>query len=255
MSAEIDMKTYLPEDDFQPQVEEFVNTPQPEAVEAPQVVDQVAQQTQQTDKEVNFQAFRDEIKQKISEVEQLKAQRESDRREFQLQMELLKANAGQQPQREKKLFEGMNDDDVLNVRELRKEFESIDANYRARIDELEFQQSHPDYVDVLNNYLTPLIKEDPSIAAEIRMSSTPAATAYRYGVLAKRASPGQQVQPQEAQAPPQPSQTAQRIVENARKPATLAQAGGQSVLSKADYYATMSDKEFMELAQRNLSGI
>lgn len=254
MSAELDMRTYLPEDDFQPQQEVFVDAPVQEAQEVPLVVDQEAQQPQ-TDKEANFQAFREEIKQKIGEVEQLKAQRESDRREFQLQMELLRANTGQQhqPQKEKRLFDGMNDDDVLNVKELRREFESIDANYRARIDELEFQQSHPDYVDVLNNYLTPLIKEDPSIASEIRQSANPAATAYRYGSLAKRAAPSQH---QEVQAsPPSPSQTAQRIVENARKPATLAQAGGQSVLSKADYYATMSDKEFMQMAQKNLEGI
>jgi len=48
---------------------------------------------------------------------------------------------------------------------------------------------------------------------------------------------------------------AQRIVENARKPATLSQAGGQSVLSKADYYATMSDAEFMKMANQHLESV
>jgi hypothetical protein len=60
------------------------------------------------------------------------------------------------------------------------------------------------------------------------------------------------------ETPPQPSQqsmNAQRIVENARKPGTLAQAGGQSALSKADYFATMSDAEFMKMASKHLDTI
>jgi hypothetical protein len=51
------------------------------------------------------------------------------------------------------------------------------------------------------------------------------------------------------------SENAQRIVENAKKPGTLSQAGGQGALSKADYYASMSDQEFMRMASRNLEGI
>ena len=53
----------------------------------------------------------------------------------------------------------------------------------------------------------------------------------------------------------QKSENAQRIVENARKPGTLSQGGGQAALSKADYFASMSDAEFMKMATRNLEGI
>jgi hypothetical protein len=61
----------------------------------------------------------------------------------------------------------------------------------------------------------------------------------------------------QAQQPtPQPkNENAQRMVDNARKPGTLSQAGGQSVLSKADYFATMSDAEFMRMASKNLESI
>jgi hypothetical protein len=51
------------------------------------------------------------------------------------------------------------------------------------------------------------------------------------------------------------NENAQRIVDNSKKPGTLSQAGGQSTLSKADYFASMSDQEFMKMATRNLEGI
>jgi len=57
------------------------------------------------------------------------------------------------------------------------------------------------------------------------------------------------------QAQTQKSTIAEKIVENSRKPGTLSSAGGQSVLSKADYYASMSDKQFAEFASKNLEGI
>jgi len=249
MSAEIDVRTYLPEDEPQQETfsENLVNNIQEEAPKE-------AAESPQDDKEQNFKAFREEIKQKISEVEQLKTQREQDRREFQLQMELIKANVErqQEPVKPRKMFDGMADDDVLNVAEVRKELESREVNYQARIEELEFQQTHPDYVDVLNNYLSPLIKEHPSLAERISRDSHPAAFAYMLGSIAKAKhdSPSPTPAP-----PPSKAEVAQRIVENARKPGTLAQAGGQSVLSKADYYATMSDQEFLKLAASNLEGI
>ena len=50
-----------------------------------------------------------------------------------------------------------------------------------------------------------------------------------------------------------PAVKAQRIVENANKPGTLSSArGGQPSLSKADYYASMSDAEFSKMVEKNL---
>lgn len=205
----------------------------------------VAQDSQQ---ELNFRALREEVDKKIGEIDQLKAARDADRKEFQIQLDLLKANNSPHiEQKSKKLFDSMNEDDVANVGELRRELEAREATYQARLEELEFQQSHPDYVEVLNKYLTPLIKQKPILARAIERHPTPAAYAYELGVLARQAN--------EPTAAAARNDTAQRIVENARKPATLAQAGGQSVLSKADYYATMTDQEFMKMASKNLEGI
>lgn len=210
----------------------------------------VQSEEQPSKQEMNFKALREEVDKKIGEIDQLKAAREADRKEFQLQLELLKANQAPQPaQKERKLFDNMTEDDVANVGELRRELEAREATYQARLEELEFQQTHPDYAEVLNKFLTPLIKQKPILAKAIERHPNPAAYAYELGMLAKQAS-----EPVVASAP-QKSEVAQRIVENARKPATLAQAGGQSVLSKADYYATMSDQEFMRMASKHLEGI
>ena len=62
-------------------------------------------------------------------------------------------------------------------------------------------------------------------------------------------------QAQEHQMAATRNENAQRIVENAKKPGTLSQAGGQGALSKADYFASMSDQEFMRMASKNLEGI
>ena len=65
----------------------------------------------------------------------------------------------------------------------------------------------------------------------------------------------QQIQAQTQPQTPQKSENAQRIVDNSKKPGTLSQAGGQAALSKADYFASMSDAEFMKMANRNLDAI
>jgi hypothetical protein len=60
-----------------------------------------------------------------------------------------------------------------------------------------------------------------------------------------------------ASTPPvvQQPQNGQRAIANAQKPQTLASVGGQGQLSAADYYASMSDEDFMKIAGRNLANV
>ena len=64
-----------------------------------------------------------------------------------------------------------------------------------------------------------------------------------------------QVRNRAQEAPVHKSNDAQKIVENARKPGNLAQAGGQTILSKADYYASMPEDQFMKLAAKHMGEI
>ena len=119
--------------------------------------------------------------------------------------------------------------------------------------ELQVQQQHSDYAEVINRYSVPLAKSDPTFVDALNRAENKALFAYQQGKREQRLQEAEG-KLRELQAP-KVSETAQRIVENSRKPGTLSQAGGQGALSKADYYATMSDQEFMKFAGRNLEGI
>jgi hypothetical protein len=259
MSSDIDMKSYAGErgsaaessvvDQGEGQ-EQFQMVPDDQLVDADMVdqgqVQVAPEQVQVSRQEMNFKALRDE-------VEKMKQDRETERREYQLQIDMLRSNVPQKPQEapsERKMFDGMQDNDVPNVAEMRREWEQRENLYQARLEELSVQQQFSDYRDVIEKHFVPLIKQKPYLAEGIQKSSNKALSAYEIGKLAQ--------QSQMNQAPttqPQRSEIAQRIVENARKPGTLATAGGQSVLSKADYYATMSDAEFMKMANKHLEEI
>jgi hypothetical protein len=202
-----------------------------------------------SEQELNFKAFREEI-------DRIKAERE----EFKQNLEILRANVQQQtPRREepapKKFLDGMEDNDIPNVKEIRSAWDQREKEYVSRIEELQVAQQHPDYAEVLEKYLTPLIRQKPHLAEGIQGASNKALFAYELGKMYQQQQIAQAVPPPVAPQATPPSETAKRIVENARKPGTLAQAGGQGALSKADYFATMSDEDFMRMASKNLEGI
>ncbi len=258
MSLDIDMQNYMgamaPAATEQMTTNSYQNEVQ---VEEPlvnsEIIDQLSDNSGQLEpsgnsgelrQERNFEALR-------SEIDRMKAERDSERREYNLQLEILKANSMQrqsQPQQqEEKMFEGMSDSDLPSVGDFRKEWVKREQSYKARLEELEFASTHTDYAEVLKNHLQPLIKENPLLAQGIATHPNPAAYAYELGKLYQQAKVPQQQSSGSA--------TAQRIVENARKPGTLAQAGGQGALSRAEYYATMSDQEFYKLASKNMGEI
>lgn len=193
-------------------------------------------------------------------VEQIKAKMESERREHQLQLDMLRANLAprsshQDAPKAPKVFEGMSDDDIPNVGELKKVFDQRESQYKERIEELQVQTQFPDYADVLTKHGKHLAETDPLFMQGLRGAENKALFAYQY---AKREQRLQELEAQVKSSPapsPLKSNDAQRIVDNARKPGTLAQTGGQGALSKADYFETMSDADFIKYASKHLEGI
>lgn len=198
----------------------------------------------------HFRSLRDE-------VDRLKTEREAEKREHQLQLDMFRANQSRQepPRQEPKFLDGMREEDIPNVGELRREWEQKERGYQERLEELQVAQQHPDYAEVLEKFVVPLIRQKPHLAEGIHGSKNKALFAYELGKMAQQmqASAYPPV-PQESLATTK-TETAQRIVENAKKPGTLSQAGGQGALSKADYYAQMSDQEFIKFASKNLDAI
>lgn len=199
-----------------------------------------------TKQELNFAALREE-------VDRLKAEREAERQEYKQNLELFRANMSQQqvaPRQEpkKRFLDGMADHDIPNVSELRQAWDQRETEYQAKLEELETAQRFPDYAEVMEKFTGPLIRQKPHLAQGILGAQNKALFAYELGKMAQQIQPAPVVQTQA-------SANAQKMVENAKRPGTLAQTGGQSVLSKADYYATMSDQEFMKMASKNLGEI
>ena len=196
----------------------------------------------------HFRALREE-------VDRMKAERDSERKDYQNQLEMLRDNLERkhapEERQERRFLEGLRDDEVPNVAELRQEWEQREASYVARLEELQVAQMHPDYAEVIEKFALPLVKQKPHLAEGIQGARNKALFAYELGKMAQQ----MQQTPSAPSAQPQVNENAQRMVENSRKPGTLSQAGGQGALSKADYFATMSDQEFMRMASRNLEGI
>jgi hypothetical protein len=258
MSFDIDMQNYAGElsnpaagdspvdTNLYQEVEEF--PVQKDLLDQPPQDDPIHKAPEVNPQAEHFRALREE-------VDRIKAEKEAEKREYQAQLDMLRANLNQvnsqrQPEpQSKKMFEGMDETDVPNVRELRNEWEQREAGYQSRIEELQVAQMHPDYAEVIEKFALPLVQQKPHLAEGIQGARNKALFAYELGKMA------QQMQMAQAPAAPQVSENAQRIVENSKKPGTLSQAGGQGALSKADYFATMSDQEFMKFASRNLEGI
>lgn len=248
MSLDIEMKSFSGEENGSAAVNPFIEPNQLSQQEAAFALDldykpqQVSPQS--TGQELNFKALRDEIS-------SIKAEREKEKREYQQQLDMLKANSAPPTEapKPKEMFDGMEDDYIPSVKEIKKEWSQREQLYQSRIEELTVAQQYPDYAEVLQKYVSPLTRDKPHLVQGALRAENKAMALYELGKMAQgfeqaRSVPTQQVHPD-----------AQRIVDNASKVGTLSQAGGTSVLSKADYIATMSDTDFMKFAAKNLAQV
>ncbi len=103
---------------------------------------------------------------------------------------------------------------------------------------------------MVTQHVPQLTSKNPIFAEMIQNSSNPYEAAY---LLAELTSKVAQTVPE--QRPMSQNMNGQRALNNASKPQTLASVGGQGQLSAADYYASMSDEDFMKIAGRNLANI
>lgn len=199
----------------------------------------------ESDKDYNFRALREELA-------SMKEDRDRLRGDFE---DLRRNNVQRQPEPpRKRAIDEINSDDLITGAQLKQAMAEREAEYQLQLGELQVKAQYSDYDEVTAKYGVPLIEKEPDLAQGFLASNNKAAYLYKIGKLAMNADrpPPEPVM----QAPQQPNRDAQRIVENARRPGTLSNAvGGAGNLSKADYYATMSDSEFTAFMNRNLEQI
>ncbi len=223
-----------------------VATPQEAEVPQEEVVQANEPIQAESDKDYNFRAMREEM-----------AQMKEDRDRLRGDLEDLRRNQVQrqpEPPR-KRAIDDINSDDLVTGAQLKQAMAEREAEYQLQLGELRVKAQYSDYDEVTSKYGVPLIEKEPDLAQGFLASNNKAAYLYKLGKMAMLAD--RPVPEPVMQAPPQqPSQVAQRIVENSRKPGTLSNSvGGSGNLSKADYYATMSEAEFQTFMNKNLEQV
>ncbi len=208
-----------------------------------------------SDKEMNFKALREEMAKMKAEKEALAENFDTWKRE------LATNNVQRQPEAPRKsAIEELPDNDLITGAQLKQllaekdaEFKKIQQDQEIFNQEQRLKQQYSDYDEVATTYGVPLLKKEPDLAQAFVASQNKAAFLYKLGKM-------QQLSEAPPPAPstyqPQEVNKAQRILDNARKPGTLSGATqGQQAISRADYYASMNEKEFQELVTKNLEQV
>lgn len=193
-----------------------------------------------TSKELNFEALRKEVSKMQSEREYWKGQAEAYSKQ------------ATQPQAEQ--ADSLNKLDWEDSNDVRKAFESMRGEnerlrqeFRDQVAAIETKASHQDWNTMVTQHVPNLTATNPIFAEMIQKASNPYEAAYQLAQLNARAS--------QTVTQPQPNLNGQRAMQNAAKPRTLESVGGSSTLNAADYYASMSDADFMKIAAKNLDNI
>lgn len=184
-------------------------------------------------------------------LDALQAER-AERQRLQDELKMIKDNMSlmmsQQQQQQsapkpKDDFDGLQDDDVLTVGEFKKAFSQKERQYQMSIEELRMTQKHPDYQEVVTQYLPEVLKNNPGLRNTLQQSQD-FELAYH---LAKNSDAYRSHNKQVKK-----NVEAEKMLENAQRSGSLASVGQNSPINQAKRYKDMSDAEFMQIHKRNL---
>jgi hypothetical protein len=222
-------------------VDQVVDDPLNTGVTQPDVAGQV----HMSQKELNFGALRDEIAKMKEEREYWKGQAEAYSRQ-----------PSRQPEPSTQQQDALSALDWDDSKDVRKAFDTLrNENVQLRheikdaLTAIETKSQRQDWNNMVTQHVPQLTSKNPIFAEMIQKASNPYEAAYLLAELNAKAT---QTAPAQS---PQANGNGQRALSNAQKPQTLSSVGGHSQLSAADYYASMSDEEFMKIAGRNLANI
>ncbi len=191
-----------------------------------------------SDKEFNFRALREET-----------AKLKEEREYWKGQAEALHKVPSLQPEKQPDVYENLDWQDSTDVKRafdtLRTENQNLRHEMKDAFTALNTKSSRPDWSNMVTQHVPELTSKNPIFAEMINNASNPYEAAYLLAEL-KAGS---------LRAPVPMSQDAQRAIANSQKPQSLASVGGRGSLSQTDHYASMSDKDFMEIAARNMASI
>lgn len=178
------------------------------------------------------------------ESERSKRQRaEEENRLMRENLELMKANQKSTPKAHtENELEGLEDDDILTVKEFKKLSAKMSGQFKTTLDELQMAQKNPDYQEVITKYLPEVIKNNPSLRNTLQTTQDYELAYY----LAKNSEAYRN-----ANATMKKHEDAERIIKNSQSSSGLSGIGASTPVSQAKRYKDMGDDEFMRLMQRN----
>lgn len=205
-----------------------------------------AGQVQLSEQQQNFRALREEVSKMKEEREYWKGQAEAYSRIPTRQPESTQAT-------KEDAYSALDWDSSSDVKKafdaIRHENHTLRSEIKDALTAIETKTQRQDWNSMVTQHVPQLTSKNPIFAEMIQKVSNPYEAAYLLAELNAKAN-----QPAQGNMT-QNSQNGQRALDNAQKPQTLASVGGQGQLSAADYYASMSDEDFMKIAGRNLANI
>lgn len=149
----------------------------------------------------------------------------------------------QQMGAQKQSQEEYSDDDVLTYGDLKKALNQKEQQIKVTLDELKMMQKHPDYEEIVTNYLPEVLKQNPGLRKSLQQTQDYELAYY----LAKNSDAfkaSSKTQKKHADA--------ERIVKNSQQAGSLSGVGTTSPVNQAKRYKEMSDDEFSKMVSRNL---
>lgn len=158
-------------------------------------------------------------------------------------LSLMQANQSRPQETPKDDFDGLSEDDVLTVKDLKKALSQKEQQFQMTIQELKMTQKYPDYQEIVTQYLPDVLKQNPGLRDTLAKSQDYELAYY----LAKNSDSFKKNHKQTKK-----NADAERIVQNANRAGSLSSVGQTSPISEAKRYKDMSDDDFKKQVQKNL---
>ncbi len=156
---------------------------------------------------------------------------------------LMSANQSQPKAEPKDEFDGLSEDDVLTVKDLKRALGQKEKEFQMTIQELQMTQKYPDYQQIVTQYLPEVLKQNPGLRESLTKSQD-----YELAYYLAKNSDAYKTQSKSAKK----NADAERIVQNANRAGSLSSVGQTSPISEAKRFKDMSDDEFKKTVQKNL---
>ena len=161
-----------------------------------------------------------------------------------------------QPAQPEDPLSGMEDDELINAKDIRKILQTVQGNrpdlskeiepLHMKIAKIEVQAADPNYEKTIRTYLPEMITVNPVLRDMITRAPNPLAAALTVAKMSPKFVQAQQAaaNPANPEPPADILSDLQKIIENATKPGTPGAMGGGGAISGNDRFRTMNDADF-----------